>query len=580
MTETNRWPWLFVPSVLLVAFLTYQEKTRLELAPVATWSILTTGILIVTAGLFIWRRRPNNRCWWMISAAGFAWFVGDFEHSIREPISVFAFSFGRWQGALLAWALLAYPGGRIETRRGRAVMVSLVFLFSMRSLSRLFLHMPPDVAGYGTTNRFLPITDDRWWRLVENIFGWGYPLMMLAVLVIVSDQWLRASRPGRRMLSPALVAVASLTAIVLAETLAGWNAVVGSNVRVFQVVSYAYVVVAWSLAVGLIRLRQTRSAVVDLVAELAGDGTPVQLGPALARALGDPTLQLLPWSEAAMAYVDNLGSKADLDSFGPGRAVTRIERQDQPVAIIVHDIALLEDPGLVNAVVAAVRLTIDNADLQAEIERQLAEVEASRARIVEAGDAERRKIERDLHDGAQQRLVTTALALRLAAARLGENVDPSTRTVLAQAVKELGEALDELRDLARGIHPAILSESGLVAALESLVDRSGLPVDLEIHIPEEPPTSIAATAYFAVSEALTNTLKHATASRVKVRAVVADGLLDIIVTDDGRGGATATTGSGLSGIADRAAAVGGVFHLHSPHGDGTRFELKLPCASS
>ena len=260
--------------------------------------------------------------------------------------------------------------------------------------------------------------------------------------------------------------------------------------------------------------------------------------------------------------------------------MTHIERHGEPVAVLVHDSALLEDPGLVNAVVAAVRLTIDNEQLQAELEEQLAEVAASRARIVAAADEERRRIERDLHDGAQQRLVAVALALRLAETRLGDDSDPAVRDVLAQGVKDLGEAIDELRDLARGVHPAILSESGLVAALESLVDRSPFPVRLDVDIASEPPSAIAATAYFAVCEALSNVAKHANADDVTVLAVDGDGRLRILVVDDGIGGADPAEGSGLRGIADRVATVGGRVRVESIVGTGTRFEVELPCASS
>jgi signal transduction histidine kinase len=383
-------------------------------------------------------------------------------------------------------------------------------------------------------------------------------------------------------MSPGLFAATTLAAAGAYEYAIGWNAELpgATGLRIFYVVWWAYAAVAFALAVGLLRLRRTRSAVVDLVAELGHDAPPARLGDALARALGDASLTLLPWSAAAGRYVDDSARPVELPVDQPNRAVTRIERRGEPVAALVHDIALLEDPGLINAVVAAVRLTIDNEQLQAEIETQLAEVAASRSRIVAAGDAERRRIERDLHDGAQQRLVTIALALRLAETRLDGDASPGVRVVLSHAVKDLGEAIDELRDLARGIHPAILSESGLGAALESLVGRSPLPVRLDIVLNDEPPSAIAAAAYFTVSEALTNVVKHANADDVTVRVIAHDGMIRIEVTDDGDGGADAHDGSGLRGVADRVAAVGGTLRLHSPAAGGTRVEVELPCASS
>ena len=248
------------------------------------------------------------------------------------------------------------------------------------------------------------------------------------------------------------------------------------------------------------------------------------------------------------------------------------------MAALVHDPALLEDPGLINGVLAAVRLTADNERLRDEVDRQLIEVAASRSRILDAGDAERRRIERDLHDGAQQRLVTIGLALRLTEARLGKDADPQMRSDLVQAVKDLGEAIDELRDLAHGIHPSILTEAGLAAALESLADRTPVPVHLQVDLPGDLAPPIAATAYFAVAEALTNIAKHARAQTVEVLASSTEERVEIVVVDDGVGGASeGAFGSGLRGIADRVAAVGGSMHVHSPAGGGTRMELNLPC---
>jgi signal transduction histidine kinase len=232
----------------------------------------------------------------------------------------------------------------------------------------------------------------------------------------------------------------------------------------------------------------------------------------------------------------------------------------------------------VNAIVAAVRLTIDNDRLASTIEEQLAEVAASRSRMLAAGDEERRRIERDLHDGAQQRLVAIALALRLAETRLDSDSPPDVRQTLTTAVRDLSEAVDELRDLARGIHPAILTESGLGAALRALVDRSPLPVTLDLSLAGEPAAPIAATAYFAVSEALTNVAKHARAGHVSVRAATRVGAIRIEIADDGVGGADDRAGTGLRGIADRVATMGGTLAITSAAG-GTRVEIELPCGS-
>jgi signal transduction histidine kinase len=348
----------------------------------------------------------------------------------------------------------------------------------------------------------------------------------------------------------------------------------------FLVVVSLRAATAAAFVIGLRRQGAARSAVVDLVGGLEGpdSASPDRLAAALRRALGDPSLELVPWSTAEQSYVDAEGRRPVLPVAAPGRAVTVVEQDGAPVAALVHDEALLEDPGLVGAVVAAVRLTSDNERLRAELQRQLTAVAESRSRIVAAGDEERHRIERDLHDGAQQRLVTIALALRLADARLGSDSDPEVHDALSQAVKDLGEAIDELRDLARGIHPAILTESGLSSALESLVDRSPVPASLDMRVATEPPMAVAATAYFAASEAMTNVVKHAHATRIRVEVRIEGGELRVLIEDDGVGRADPAGGSGLRGLADRVDAGGGTLRVTSPPSGGTRLDVRLPCA--
>jgi signal transduction histidine kinase len=222
------------------------------------------------------------------------------------------------------------------------------------------------------------------------------------------------------------------------------------------------------------------------------------------------------------------------------------------------------------------RLAVENERLQSEVERQLAEVRASRARIVEAGDAERKRLERDLHDGAQQRLVSLSLALRVARMKLGDDADPAMRLGLEQASEDARLALAELRELARGIHPAILTEAGLGAALESLADRSAVPVSVEGATGERFAPIVERTAYFVVSEALANVNKYAGGTRASVRLGRDDGCLTVEVSDDGVGGADTARGSGLRGLADRLAAVDGTIAIDSPPGAGTRLVAVIP----
>jgi signal transduction histidine kinase len=220
-------------------------------------------------------------------------------------------------------------------------------------------------------------------------------------------------------------------------------------------------------------------------------------------------------------------------------------------------------------------LAADNARLNAQVATQLHEVRASRARIVAAGDAERKRVERDLHDGAQQRLVSLTLALRLARTRLGDDLDPAAILSLDQASAEAKAALSELRELARGIHPQILTEAGLGPAVETLAARSPVSVSVEVD-PRRFPPVVEGAAYFTISEALANVTKYANADRALVRAGWQDGELLVEIADDGVGGADPSTGTGLRGLADRLEAVNGSLEIRSPLGGGTRLVARIP----
>jgi PAS domain S-box-containing protein len=213
--------------------------------------------------------------------------------------------------------------------------------------------------------------------------------------------------------------------------------------------------------------------------------------------------------------------------------------------------------------------------LNAELHARLEELAASRARIVTAGDVERRRLERNLHDGAQQRLVTLSLALRLALSKLDS--DPAAaRAALAEACDELAVALDELRELARGLHPAVLSERGLRAAVETLAGRAPVPVEIAEVSDERLPEPVEAAAYYVIAEALTNVTKYAQASAVRVRVAASDATVVVEVSDDGVGGADPAGGSGLRGLADRVEALGGSLEVVSPAGAGTFLRAEIP----
>jgi signal transduction histidine kinase len=253
-----------------------------------------------------------------------------------------------------------------------------------------------------------------------------------------------------------------------------------------------------------------------------------------------------------------------------------VTRAGIPLGLVLHGPIDEERPGRLEEAVEAAGLAIEIVRLRVELRRQLEQVEASRTRIVAAGYAERRRIERDLHDGAQQRLVSIGLTLRHAQHELGAGAN-GARGLLDGAVDEIARAIEELRELARGVRPAQL-DAGLAPALAEIAARARLPVEVRTcgaRFPED----VEAAAFFIASEALTNAVKHARASRVTLSAESVDGALVVSVGDDGIGGAAPSRGSGLRGLADRVEAHGGTLSLESVEGRGTMLIAELPCAS-
>src|SRR5215210_3948668 len=276
-------------------------------------------------------------------------------------------------------------------------------------------------------------------------------------------------------------------------------------------------------------------------------------------------------------FVDETGHIVRMPEPGSGRAWTAVERDGRRVAAIIHNAELDAGPELVNAAAAGAALAIDNERLKANLRARVEELRVSRVRIVEAADAARRRIERDLHDGAQQQLVSLSLDLRLLKAKLNGNEEAKDQV---DALSEkLATALAELRELARGIHPVILTERGLVPAVAALAQRAPVPVEADISIHERLTPAIEAAAYFVVAEALTNVAKYAQAENVSVDLRRTDEHVVVIVEDDGVGGADMETGTGLRGLVDRLSALDGTLELQTPEGGGTRLIARIPCTA-
>jgi signal transduction histidine kinase len=328
----------------------------------------------------------------------------------------------------------------------------------------------------------------------------------------------------------------------------------------------------------LIRTRMIQGgAVGELMARLSETPRRGELRDALARALGDPTIELVYWLPDDKRFVDASGQTYDLPDPPSGRAFTRVETERDTVAAIVHDPVLVDEQrDHVNAIGAAASLALENERLDAELRAKVDELRASRERMLRIGLEERRRLERDLHDGAQQRLVSMALNLRLAQTRLREEPD-AAEELLEGAGDELDAALDELRELARGIHPAVLSARGLDTALETLAHRAPVPVELGKMPGERLPEAVELAAYYVVAEALTNVAKYASATYASVDIERQNGRLVVEVADDGVGGANPADGTGLRGLADRLAVIEGRLEIDSEPGRGTTVIARIPC---
>lgn len=305
-------------------------------------------------------------------------------------------------------------------------------------------------------------------------------------------------------------------------------------------------------------------------------GAPVR--ETLATSLGDRTLWIAYWLPDRETYVDERGSTVPLPELGSGRSWTAVDYDGQRVAAIIHDPSLEASPELVQAAAAGASLALDNERLKADLRARVQELRASRARLVEASNAARRQIERDLHDGAQQQLVAMAVELRLLRNRVGAN-DAATE-LIDRIDAKLSAALDELRELARGIHPGILTDRGLSPALESLASRAPIVIEREIDLPSRPPASVEAVAYFVIAEALTNVLKYSGATQATLRAHYDGDDVVVEMEDDGAGGADPARGTGLQGLRDRVGALDGTLTVVSPAGSGTRVTARIPCQTA
>ena len=536
----------------------------------------SVGIATVLAGVAAWVTRPGSRVGPALVAIGGLWFLGGFAYGNNPDLIDFVgFPLQGWHDVLLIGLLLAVTPGGLRERRAQLIAGGALASHAVLALARLLLRPPHDVTScFCVGNRITGITDPAAYDAAVRIASVAEAAFGVAALWLVWTRWRAATPPARRTLAPLLVAIAAVAAIITYNRLATRVISGPGESPHLMIVLMAAVRIAIPVAIvlSLARGRRARTRVADVVMRLDDEGLAGGSA-AMRRALADPGLRLLRWSPEQAAYLDADGREAQLPPPGDRLAATVLERDGVPLGALVHDAALREEPELLSAVAAAARLALHNERLADQVRAQLDEVRASRQRIVASGDAERRRLERDLHDGAQQRLVALAVRLRALERRAGDGGNIGLADELDDLAGELDGAMADIRELARGIRPPVLNEQGLGPALAVLADRLALPVDADIRLDGRLPDVVEATGYFTVSEALANVLKHADAGRVRLRAALDRDELTLSVADDGRGGAEPA--NGLVGLADRLEALGGTLSVESS-ARGTTVTARIP----
>jgi signal transduction histidine kinase len=532
-------------------------------------AFLAAGWALIGCGLAFWLRRPASRFGPLLAAAGFAWFL--LEWNNPGIGSALAFTVGLCLHAacppLVGHAVLAYPGGRLGSRTERGA-VALAYVGGVLVLGILpALVFDPRVQGCTECPSNLLAVSDRS-ELWTDLYRVGLYLglasaVFLAALAIV--RLARASTWARAVFALGAAYLGFVAAWFSSSLDRGQLSNGSLERRLWLAQAAALAVLAGGVAWNWVRSRRARSVVARLVVDLAHSPPPGGLRDVLAETVGDPDLVLAYPLDGTSRLVDARGRPVELNVR---QEQTRVIRDGSVVAVLAHTPGLLADEQLVDEVAAAARLALENERLQAQVGARLEELRASRARIVEAGDAERKRLERDLHDGAQQRLVGLSLSVRLARAQLATGTDPEVVRLLDEADAELREAISELRELAHGIFPAVLADEGLAAAVEALAEDGRVPVQIRGLAEGRYAPPVETAAYTVVAEAA-----RATTTGVVVEAKRSGGalLVDVETDDD--------LGLDLVALQDRVGALGGRLAIERGGDGNVKLRAVLPCES-
>jgi signal transduction histidine kinase len=530
------------------------------------WIVLS----YVFSGLVAWWRRPDSRFGRLMVAGGYLTLLSCLSSANGDPWFTFGLTVDLLPFAVFLHVYLAFPTGHLRGRLETA-LVAAAYLVAVGV--QLFVMM---IGGLGP-DTFLVVSSHP--ALGLDVFHWqltALAAIMLGGVALLALRRRAEGRPLRRSL--ALLANSFAIALLMSAALlllGAWSDLAQPFLTVQRVTFFTIGLAPIVFLVAILDARLARASVGELMLELRGDPPPTDLRGPLARALNDPSLELAYWLPQYGTWTDQEGRPVRLPADGAGRAVTMIDRDGDHLAALVHDPSLEEERELLDGVSAVAGIALENGQLQAELKARLHELQESRGRVITAGQEERKRLERNLHDGAQQRLIALSLELGRLEERLGD--DPEAKREIEEARQEIAVSLDELRDVARGLHPAVLTGHGLEVALQSLAATSAVPVTLSVDVPERMDEPVEVAAYYVVSESLANVGKHAEADNATVDVARRDGTLVVEVVDDGIGGADSERGSGLRGLADRVEALGGTLRVWTPRGEGTRVRAEMPC---
>lgn len=562
----------------ITGFLATPESARRELS----WTTLHAIVPLVFAACagVAWAIGPSRLPARLMVVFPLVWIPLSFLRVVEHLAWLWPIVYGLhlWWAVLTGILVLVYPRGWLNDRVDRWIAGIALFGSVGYLLGVLLLGQPsPEVCDCAPNP----------YRIVEApalfaVIDIGYRIVGVVLALVIAGRllvrWVRGSVPARTVAFLMPVALVAWVATLAAQAIT-YAASAAADLVLDTVSLVAIASIPISFVAGIAHARNMRARVADLM-RITREGADRGLwAESLARTLRDASVRVFWWDDERGRYADAAGEVLDddpVDRRGDHGLLPVASPTGVPIALIRHDRVLTDNMRLLDGVSSALRLSVDNGRLRSEIERTLDQVRQSRSRIVEAGDEARRRIERDLHDGAQQHLVSLGMRLRLAANQARDRGVESLAMEIDGTIGMLNEALKELRELAHGIHPSLLSSGGLALAVPELAGRCPVPVEIDVQPEGRLPEVVESTAYFVVSEALANIAKHAEATRAWVRAAVDGGELELVVRDNGIGGASIEAGTGMLGIVDRVEAVGGSFIVESPMGAGTTITVHLP----